>query len=240
MIPREIDELMWKIAEGNDPSAIEEFGNRYPNLREEMLKRMRTIKALKAGNRVPRTTTVPTFQNTEVRPANWRWIGASFAVAILAVSAFGVWRAMPHSPPPVVAPVNTQLAQLPDDGVKFDPTPKQPYAIPNNNSPQTSPGTQVPNGSTLPKASPLKSMTLESAPLHSAIQLIAAEGNLQVTIAPGMPNPTVKVDFRDMAPMDMLKELGQTYAFTTVLDGEHAIMIIPKKDEDEGQIGENR
>ena len=39
-----------------------------------------------------------------------------------------------------------------------------------------------------------------------------------------------------MTPMDMLKDLGQQYAFTTVLDGDHAILIIPKKDEDDSQI----
>ena len=39
--------------------------------------------------------------------------------------------------------------------------------------------------------------------------------------------------------MDMLKDLGKQYAFTTVLDGERAILIIPKRDEDEGQITGN-
>jgi hypothetical protein len=88
MIPKEIDELMWTLAENNDPAAIDDFGIRYPSLREEMLKRMRTIRALKSGSRISRTTQVPTFQNTQTRPPNWRWITLSFAVAILALSAF--------------------------------------------------------------------------------------------------------------------------------------------------------
>lgn len=243
MIPKEIDELMWTIAEGNDPGAIEEFGNRYPNLREEMLKRMKTITALKSGNRLPRSTPVPTFQNPHVRPANWKWIGASFAVTILAVTAFGIWKSIPRaSSLPTVNPVNVESATFPgDSGVVYtnnEPKVKEtlPVDEPNNGTlPLAQPGSEA------PKPQSLKSMKIESAPLQVAIQLIATEGQLTVTISPGLANPTIKVDFQNMAPLDMLKALGEQYAFTTILDGDHAIIIIPKKDEDEGQItSENR
>ena len=246
MIPREIDELMWTIAESNDPAAVEDFGNRYPNLREEMLKRMRTIRALKSGSRLPRSTSVPTFQNTQTRPPNWRWTAGSFAIAILAISAFGIWKAIPKSEQlPPVQPINTAPSELPKalvqtNAIQSDTHIKKPVPIDNpSGNNQSSPNSNI--GSTLPKPPVLSSMQLESATLNDAIQLIAAQGNLTVTIAPGMPNPTIKVNYQTMAPMDMLKDLGQTYAFTTVLDGEHAIIIIPKKDEDEGQIsGINR
>ena len=238
MIPREIDELMWTIAEGNDSSAIEEFGNRYPNLREEMLKRMRTINALKSGNRLPRSTQVPTFQNAKVKPTDWRWAGASFAIAVLALSAFSIWKSIPKVEPPVkVLPVNTEAAQLPDNTILYNNNQDQPInATPRQGVPSTSRPRQNSTNSTLPKPEKLKSMQIESATLQAAILLIANEDHMSVSFAPGMPNPTIKVNFQNMAPLDMLKELGQQYAFTTVLDGDHAIIIIPKKDEDESQI----
>ncbi len=239
MIPREIDDLMWTIAEGTDQSAIEEFGDRYPNLREELLKRIRTIKALKSGSRGPKVSSVPTFQNTQIRPANWRLIWSSFAFAVLVISAFGVYKLNMHStPPPEVTPVNLQPAVLPDVNVE-NPTTSGPHPIlvqPNPSQGSNTP--TLPNATNSP-ATPvtkLKSMKLESASLHAAILLIAEEDHLTVTIAKGTPNPTIKIDYQQMSPMDMLKDLGQQYAFTTVLDGDHAILIIPKKDEDEGQI----
>lgn len=239
MIPREIDDLMWTIAEGTDHSAIEEFGDRYPNLREELLKRIRTVNALKAGNRLPRTTSVPTFQNTQVRPANWRIIWTTFGVAVLSVLAFGVYKLTVHpGPVPDIPAVNLEPVIPPDANIQFsqsnEPRPQilQPTYPQQNNSPSG----QGTRNSPPPVVGKLSTVKLESAPLHAAIMMIAEEGHWVVTIAKGTPNPTVKIDFQNMLPMDMLKELGQQYAFTPVLDGDHAILIIPKKDEDEGQI----
>ncbi len=238
MIPKEIDDLMWAIAEGTDQAAIEEFGDRYPNLREELLKRIRTIKALKSGSRLPRSITTPTFQNTQVRPANWRLIWATFSLAILSIVAFGVYRANTSSlPKPVVPPVDLSHSQLPATNIP-DATQNipQPLRVPQNN--QNPQGNNQPLVITKPPnpSNGLKTMKLESATLQAAILLIAEEDHMTVTIAKGTPNPTIKIDYVNMTPMDMLKDLGQQYAFTPVLDGEHAILIIPKKDEDEGQI----
>ena len=247
MIPREIDDLMWTIAEGTDPSAIEAFGDRYPNLREELLKRIRTVNALKSGNRLPKSTPVPTFQNTQVRPANWRLVWTTFGFTILALFAFGIVRYANHTVPnPDVTPVNVSPAKVPDANMQFEPIRGlNPMTVPNSggNSSQnqaTNPPTTIDPPQTPETISGgLKTLKLESAPLHTAILLIAEAGNFTVTIASGTPNPTVKLDFEGMEPMDMLKELGQQYAFTPVIDGQRAVLIIPKKDEDEGQITDN-
>ena len=238
MIPKEIDELMWTIADGTDQSAIEEFGDRYPALREELLKRIRTIKALKSGNRLPRSVPVPTFQNTQVRPANWRLVWSSFAVAVLGLIAFGAYRVSTRSIPiPDVAPVNVAPARLPEAHVAMNaPVDQRRLNVTPNNGNETT----VPPANNQPITNQnivgsKRSISLNSIPLHVAILLVADQDHLSVTLAPGLPNPTVKVEFQNMAPMDMMKELGQQYAFSTVLDGAHSIIIIPKKDEDEGQ-----
>ena len=89
MIPREIDELMWTIAEGTDHSAIEAFGDRYPNLREELLRRIRTVNALKSGNKslksakVPTKTTTPRFSTKSNNVPPTRAKMSSFWVAVI-------------------------------------------------------------------------------------------------------------------------------------------------------------
>jgi hypothetical protein len=247
MIPREIDDLMWTIAEGTDSSAIEAFGDRYPNLREELLKRIRTVNALKSGSRLPKSAPVPTFQNTQVRPPNWRLVWATFGFAILAMFAFGIIKYSGRTAPiPEVAPVNVNPAKVPDANIQVEPIRDlNPMIVPHNqgndsqNQAINPPAIVNPPQNSETITSGLKTLKLESAPLHTAILLIAEAGHFSVTIANGTPNPTVKLDFEGMEPMDMLKELGQQYAFTSVIDGQRAILIIPKKDEDEGQITDN-
>ncbi|MBS1702161.1 MAG: hypothetical protein JST12_10910 [Armatimonadetes bacterium] len=232
MIPREIDELMWTIAEGGNSEAISEFGDRYPNLREELLKRIRTVNALKSGGRSVPSGKVPTFNNTRVQPFNWRIVFATLGLTILVMASYGLWRATSHpQSAPVVPPVNVNEPQLPQANIAIQPGSAEPQPRPKNNAPINSP--VVPNVEPDIPAQQATSVKLESATLHAAITLIAEAGGMKVTIAPGTPNPTVKIDFEDMTPLDMLKKLGQDYAFNTLMDGDHAILVIPKKDEDD-------
>lgn len=236
MIPKEIDDLMWTIAEGTNQQAIEEFGDRYPNLREELLKRIKTINALKAGGRTAKVANVPVFENPVTAPINLKPLFVSFGVAVLAISTFGVWRVM--NPP---ASAQTAPVQVIDVN-----TPKQPEAnlptYPANNIPEN-PKQDLPvNPPQVPTTDPnagiiaangKKTVQLESATLKAAILLIAESGHYMVNFAPGMHDPMVKVDFQDMTPMEMLKELGEEYGFVALPDGKHDVLIIPKKDEED-------
>jgi hypothetical protein len=239
---------MWTIAEGTDPAAIEEFGDRYPGLREELLKRIRTIKALKSGNRIVKTSNVPTFQNPKVQPANRTLVWASLAFALIAVFSFGIYKASVRSiPQHEIKSVNVEAPKLPQANISTEQIGINPMMVPqpnNNRNNNPAPQSQVPEtnhqmGSNSQVPNTVKTLRLESAPLQSVILMIAESGHYNASIAPGMPNPTVKIDFVNMEPMEMLKELGDQYAFTTVMDGPRTILIIPKKDEDEGQISGN-
>ncbi len=254
MIPREIDELMWTIAEGTDHSAIEAFGDRYPNLREELLRRIRTVNALKSGNKSLKSAKVPTFQNTQVRPTNRNFAWASLAFAVIAMFPFGIYRSVSHSDESTTVPVTNIESKL-QPNASLEPRPDRsldPINVPNNQTEGQNKG-QVPNQSQPPNfpvypnqpsnsekpSSALQTLKLESAPLHTALLLIGEAGHFSISIGPGMPNPIVKLDFVNMDPMDMLKELGRDYAFTPIVDGPHSILILPKKDEDESQITGN-
>jgi hypothetical protein len=43
-----------------------------------------------------------------------------------------------------------------------------------------------------------------------------------------------------MTAFQMLQELGKTYAFTPLMDGERQILILPVRDEDEPGQNDNR
>ena len=70
--------------------------------------------------------------------------------------------------------------------------------------------------------------------------LVAESGGFKVNIAPGLPNPEVKLDYDNMTAFQMLQELGKTYAFTPLMDGERQILILPVRDEDEPSQNDNR
>lgn len=240
MIPNEIDELMWTIAEGGDGHAVTEFGERYPALREELLKRIRTVQALKAAGRPVSSGKIPAFRNTQTRPVNARPVFLSLGLAAVLAFAFGIWKvsAKSETVKPQVAPINVENPKIP-----------QPVMIPNGTNqseitPQPSHRAPIeppinppvithqnPNG-----GSAKTDIELESASLHAAITLIAEAGHLKVTIAPGLADPTIKVDMHNKTPVEMLKELGNTYAFEVLLDGDHSIMVIPKKDDLDDQM----
>lgn len=243
MIPREVDDLMWAIAEGTDSDAIEAFGDRYPALREELLKRIRTVNALKAGNRPIKAVSVPTFKNTKVQPANKNLVWVTFGFAVLAMFSFGIFRLNSnHAPLPSVQSVNLAPVKLPEANI-----PKAPEVIPTQpqqNNPNGEARPYIPqNEQNQPASEPIsggpKTLKLEATALQSAILMIGEAGHYTINIAPGMPNPPVTVNFVDMEPLAMLKELGEQYAFTAVVDGPRSFLILPKKDEDEGQIVDN-
>ena len=48
-IPREIDELMWEVAEHNDQKMIDDFGSPYPDYRVELSKRIKIVTDLKGS-----------------------------------------------------------------------------------------------------------------------------------------------------------------------------------------------
>ena len=226
---------MWTVAESGDPHAISEFGDRYPTMREELLKRMKTVQALKAVGHQVSPTSVPRFRNPQTAPPNWRAFYIVLGMALLFVLAFAGFRnAATPTKTVEVPPVNINPDPLPGAKVEIIPHAPQVPLTNDTSTNQPVPSKQPENYVPSPE-SQRTNLQLDSVTLKYAIFAVAEKGKLQCTIAPGLPDITIRLDFRDMTPMEMLKNLGQQYAFSTLLDGDHAVMIIPKKDEEEGQ-----
>lgn len=255
-IPPDVDELMWAIAEQDDPNAVYQFEMRYPKYAEEMLRRLKAIDALKiSGKVVDRTSVtpqVPAFRNIEVAKPSYvvpAVVAGLTTVAIAAVIVVSNSRVNRLESPVAVnlnpATVNrnvdrNQSSQNLNPTVSTQQIPnynlsQNNYVVPPMN-PTPSPSYSPPNyadSNSLGMSEPKKSLILEAAPLHAAIMLVAEAGKLQVTLAPGLPNPEVKLNFENMTAKEMLDELGATYAFTVLPDGERRYLILPIKDEPE-------
>lgn len=231
-IPPEIDELMWAIAENDTVDAVYDFEHRFPKYQQELMRRIKTVSALKAQGKTVPSREIPVFQARPIaldrKPIQW----LGYAAVSLAVISTAVLAATRNKPTPAVKPVdvNTQSRKA---------IPELPIATPS-----------VPIGQATPPIDPAKNpppkptnqfkksdLILEVTKLHSAIQLIAASGEVTVTIAPGLENPDVQVSFTQMTAMEMLTALGKDYAFTPVVDGEKHILILPVKDDSNPQDG---
>lgn len=243
-IPPEIDELMWAIADQDDPNAVFEFEKRYPRYANELFRRLKTVDALKASGKTVPVAPVPVFKNTTAPKPNYRLPALLTTAAILAVSVFAFYTGSLNSKPQV-QPTTTTAAmdqQARPEVAMSNELPKQPMSVPQQpsqplNQPIQSPTTQPQIDNSGAK---LIEMHIESAPLHAAIQLIAQAGKMKVTIAPGLANPNIKIDYDKMTALQMLQALGKDYAFTPLMDGEREILVLPTRDEDTQSSSDNR
>jgi hypothetical protein len=226
-VPPDLDRLMWTLVEDGDPRAVEEFGQRFPELRPELGKRLAVMRDLRgARSSLGRRGTPPHFEpplpgeGSRLKPA---WAGA--ALFVLAVAAFASYaltrtmiatpRANPQAPP-------TQPA---DSGSQNDFV-HQPLPKPNSTEPpQPDETTRVP-GPYQQKFS----LKIDRAPLLDAIQTVAQRSGMQVQIAPGMDNPDVAVEYTEMTGMEILVDMGKQMGFTSFYEGDGNVLILPAVD----------
>ena len=245
-IPPDIDEIMWTIAEQDDPNAVHQFVHRYPKYADELYHRLKSIDALKASGKAIPAANVPIFRNLEVPKPNYTMpiVISSVALVVLSGVAYFAGRGNSESGSgnvnpavvtnPMTNPVTNPAAGTQEPGVVFSPpTGQNSSSVSGNQLPynQQAPLVQQPNVAPEVPKTPLKSLHLESAKLYAAIMLVAESGGFTVNIAPGLPNPEVKLDYDNMTAFQMLQELGKTYAFTPLMDGERQILILPVRDE---------
>lgn len=227
-IPTEIDELMWAIAENDTPDAVYDFEHRFPKYQQELMRRIKTVQALRAQGKTVPSREIPVFQARPVsidrKPI--QWLGyAAVSLAVISTAVLAATRNQPAqvvNPAPIETKPNKTIPQIP----MTNPAPSVGQATP--------PVDPAKNPPPKPTDEYRKSdVVLEVAKLHDAIQLIALSGRVTVTIAPGLENPDVQVNFTQMTAMEMLTALGREYAFTPVIDGEKHILVIPVKDDAE-------
>ncbi len=231
-LPREVDELMWEVAERNDPAAIDAFGARYPEFRPELVKRLQLVRGLRRARPAgPVRRFVPS-----PNPAWWRTRSAvsTAAGAVLALGVvfalYGVGVAIAHSRPPVApapqpsvsnpAPISTPFAPEETPRVALAPQPEErPRPAPSQPEPEAPnyferPVTVVSNRTTL----------------HEALSEVARQAHLDLQVAPGTPDPVIVMQYENQSAISVLKDMGKTFGFTPLVQSERSAIIVPAVD----------
>lgn len=226
----EIEELLWSVAESNDTQTIEDFGNRYPSLRSELVSRIQLVRALK-GARPDRVA--PKFI---INPRGVRKAVPSRLVFGLGAVAFA---SLVFAIVLVVQPKTTEQASgYSNQTVHIE---SQPLAANTNEKPTGTQGMELPGGSSPqdpPKQQEVKPTAFETPVnidtergyLGEVIRNICQQSGLTVEFAPGFENVTISAKYQGVGAKQALDDLGQNFGFTAIQEGEKAVLVVPTVD----------
>ena len=241
MIPPSVDELMWLLAEQGEAGAVESFCKRYPDLRPELLRRMRMVGEMKGlKNEIPVPAVAPAFRPgtpVTVAPRRW-WVVPSFAFG-LALVGFGAFFATRQAAPtrvPVATPETVSVAapapKQPQYGTvhSSEPTPKAP---PDVHSP-----VNLGNGDVPPINKPNYSdrlfavvdINVKDLPSQVVISQVLSQVGLKPVFGPGMTNDLCTLDVAGLPAKDALTELGDKVGFSFFDQQDGTVLILPQVD----------
>jgi hypothetical protein len=237
-LPPDIDRMLWEIAESQDQNAYDDFEKRFPNLVGELGKRIQLVRELRDARGNGSGRPVPSFDRrvpTQVglsRPALMALCTA--AVICTGIFAYAITAKFMGAPPKITPPpyVNVEPPVLPSVG----PTTTSGGA-PDEGSRRPklqNPPPVVQND--VPQYMKPQNVKLDRAKLQIAILLVATGGKLQVEFAPNMPNPEIRMDYRNMSAIDILKDLGPRFGFTAFTQGGNRILVVPAVDPNSSQL----
>ncbi|MCX7800318.1 MAG: hypothetical protein N2109_08260 [Fimbriimonadales bacterium] len=218
-IPREIDQLMWALAEQPDPAALEEFQRRHPAYVGELGRRIAMVRSLKGCQ--PLGQAPPPFQPRQVAEPRPRWVLAAAFGSVLVALCFASYLAANWYLGRSVPPAEPRVEQ---PAVAPPRLPEVVYAPPRRfEAPQPA----LPTSET--ELLPPLSVRLRDVPLSVALRAIAEQAGLRVTLAPGFErlDATVDVDLAETKPMDAFAILGRRYGFTAFYQGNREVLVIP-------------
>lgn len=235
-VPPEIDELMWQIAESDNPQAFEEFEQRYPEFLPEMAKRVNMVRGLK-GSRPPhapkrRERFMPSRQVAPAPPIP-AWTAVLVALALVsgvAFATFGVIRfvdsrqanqsppsgrqPLPQNQTPNQDPALSQTPPYRPDPQALPPNPTQSHPVVTPESPFDVPVTVV--------ASQIS--------LRAALYDIATQAGVELELAPNFPEFEIAIDYRSVPAQEVLKDMGRNFSFSFFEQGFRRALLIPAVD----------
>lgn len=231
-IAPDVDQLMWVLAEQKDRKAVEEFEERFPELRLELAKRVALVNNLRGAGRALHPE-APRFRAPQSAPPRWnRPLAAVFLAACLSALALGTFyatrallpeRAVPISnPAPTERPVGTP-APVPV------PAPDPGLSAPGEALP-TAPPPAIDPPAYIPKYLQRHSIAIQEASLLTVLEAIATQTGMQVEVAPGFEDVKISCDYRDSTGLEMLQDLGAKFGFTALSQGGNKVLIVPAVD----------
>jgi hypothetical protein len=248
-VPPELDTLMWAIAEDDSASAAEEFLRRYPGYRDELMRRQSAVAGLRASK--PMTNhplisdgvrPIPRFTPRKVRylPPEPRQVAIASILGLAAIAAASFTIASLVSPrpaavrdvvppriipPPVVQPTVPRTGsqgklEIPAPAVVNEQVPKDREQERQSDTTRPAPSADR----------PITLVIKGGARLRNVLRMVEIESGLTIVYGPGLPNPDVNAEYRQVAPIDILKDLGRQYGFTPFDQGDGTVNVFPAVD----------
>lgn len=230
-VPPEIDALLWRLAEDGSATARAEFELRHARYGPELTRRIQMVAELRqAGRTMARRPAFTPRPTRTMPPPRWA-VGSALGLGVLAIGAVAYVIASPSeraSPTPsvkpqtVVGPPKTVLPSPPIDSTAIEPK---------ETPPQTEVATEEPKPNQTPKYRMPRDTHISDTALTSAIQLVAAGGGLDVTVAPGFEDRKVSFDYTGLDTVDTLKAMGNEYGFTVLEEQEGHFLVVPAREQ---------
>lgn len=238
-VPPEIDQLMWSLAEESNQRAIDEFGERYPQHRGELMRRMAMVASLRGAQPGTKTAVsgIPHFRPTELRPTppspRLQLVVGAMMVAAIVMAGYTAYQFIqpPAGKPVMVVKPNLAPPTLPDvmPQAKPEAGPEPEKRVDEKLIPVRDPESTQPVDSRPGYLKP-KNVKLNDVDLTVALKMVAAEAGLKVEIAPLFEDRKVSVEYHDMNTIDILKAMGKEFEFTPFDQGDGTVLIVPAVD----------
>jgi len=232
-IPPDQSEKLWQLTESQDAKAIEAFLKKHPELKSEFQARSKMISGIKGSKPENKTASkdrfMPSPKPLSSGPNRW---AAALAVSVLVVGAvFATVGTLKYIENQTTPQQPLSVNQVKDLSTSTDNArPKQELPTIENNPPITSdPNTVQPIQDVRAVDRPV-TLVAKSISLSTALNDIGIQAGIRLNSAPGMPDPEITVDFRDIPAIQVLQSLGQQFGFTPMVETQNSILLIPARD----------
>lgn len=240
--PKELEELMWEIAESEDEDLVAGFRARYPDdLHQAALaERIKAVRELKKAKievveeapTVPEEPFVPTPGVTE--PKLWPQYAmvSMLTVLILGALIFATYSVIRYndavtdrrSGDTIVIQNNPPVA--PQDGTGVQ-SPVQNVPEPDNSPPYNPAQPVIPEEPTFNAQTVRVSIDEPRATLTQIFQIISQRSGLQIQVASGFQDHVVTARYDQIPALDILKDLGANFEFSVMIQDPTNILILP-------------
>lgn len=235
-LPQEIDDLMWEVAENETPELMDDFALRYPEHKQELLRRIKMVRGLKGARpktAKPRAAFKPKpYEPPKVTMSPWAASGIAAVLIVTGVMA-GIAVQSIFFPNPVQT-ITVKKPNIESDGQELERStwiPNPPAQVQAADSaappkePEDSPGIVAPMDMRI-------TVINERARLSQILNEVAVKAGIRLQVAPGMPELDIAVEYRDQTALAILNDLGRTCGFTPLRQTDTEALLIPTVDKE--------
>jgi hypothetical protein len=222
-LPPNVDAMIWKLAESEDIAAHADFVSQYPELKDELSRRVALVNRLRnyphVQSRLPRFN--PSPEPVSVTP---KWVWPVAALVVMSGLAFAVTAGVTYF----------RSTQAPDPAPVTRPE-SHPVGMKHWSQSQSA-GNWPVNASTAPPQNSASegtrwdtpiTMEAKGATLSAVVLAVASGAHVTIKVSEGVPNPTIDLNVTRQRAGSVLEDLGRKYGFGVLYETDKYAVLIP-------------